>query len=142
MHRWIGDPKVTRFLSWGSRTISETEAHLDLILREQTLKERTRYFLAVEEKPSGGSIGDAGFTWISPDKAEIGYFLEPHHWGKGYGREAAQLIIDLAGQLGAEDVVASCFRDNWRSERVMQTCGLEKRVSDNPDIVRYGLKRS
>lgn len=141
LHRWIGNPDVMRFLSWGSANKAETASYLKEILGAQLEIPRTKYFLAVEDKRLGGTIGDAGFTWIEPNLAEIGYFLEPEYWGMGYGVEAARLVMRLAFQLGADEVQATCFAENRRSERVMQSCGMKLVVQDNPRVRRYCLPK-
>ena len=139
MHRWIGNPEVMRHLTWGSNSLAETEDYLDTLLVKQHLDPRTEYFLAVETLQGHTVIGDAGFTWVTEKTAEIGYFLEPEHWGKGLGLEAARLIAELATDLGAETIAATCFKDNWRSERVMQACGMTRQPHPDPGILRYVL---
>ncbi|MBO6758045.1 MAG: GNAT family N-acetyltransferase [Roseibium sp.] len=139
MHRWIGNPEVMRFLSWGSANRDDTIRHLEFIVKEQSAKPRTRYFLAIELNDSSRTIGDAGFTWVSSGSAEIGYFLEPEYWGRGLGVEAARMIIDLAFNLGANEVQANCFAENTHSERIMIACGMSSIATEDPLIRRYRL---
>ena len=61
MHRWLGDPRVTRYLSFGSRTREDSARHLADCLLDQERPDRERYFLAMELRESGRVIGDAGF---------------------------------------------------------------------------------
>lgn len=139
MHRWIGNPEVMQHLTWGTSSFSETQDYLNSLISRQCLEPRREYFLAIETGTAGRVIGDAGFTWVSSGTAEIGYFLEPCQWGKGLGLEAARLIIDLAVDLGAHTVAATCFRDNWRSERIMQTCGMTRQPNADPHVLKYAL---
>nr|WP_256386444.1 GNAT family N-acetyltransferase [Labrenzia sp. VG12] len=139
MHRWIGNAEVMRHLTWGTGSLSETETYLASLIARQRRHPRKEYFLAVETSVDSVVIGDAGFTWVSPGTVEIGYFLEPDQWGKGLGLEAARLIIDLATDLGAETIAATCFKDNWRSERVMQACGMTRQPHPDPDVLKYAL---
>ncbi|MEM7172398.1 MAG: GNAT family N-acetyltransferase [Pseudomonadota bacterium] len=141
LHRWLGDPKVTRFLSWGSRSRSDSREHLALILAEQQAAHRTKYFFALELKATGQVIGDCGFTWSERKVAEIGYFLEPDFWGQGYGTEAARLVIGLAFDLGAPSVRACCDARNGASEGVMRRCGMTPIESDTPTRRCYALDR-
>ena len=129
MHRWLGDPDVTRFLSWGARTREDSARHLAECIAERSLVERRRYFLAAELRDSGRVIGDAGFEWtrLEGDEREggFGYFLERAYWGEGYGTEAARLVLALAfSELDATVMRASCDARNLASERVMQKCGM------------------
>jgi RimJ/RimL family protein N-acetyltransferase len=131
MHRWLGDPEVTRFLSWGAQTRGDSARHLAECIAEQDLLERRRYFLAVELRKSGRVIGDAGFQWTRREghqrEGRFGYFLERPYWSDGYGAEAAWLVLALAfGELGATVMRASCDARNVASERVMQKCGMQR----------------
>ncbi len=63
VHRWLGNPLVNRFLSWGTSTLEESDAHLLAILAAQRARPRTEFFLAIEGLDSlEVTIGDAGFT--------------------------------------------------------------------------------
>lgn len=80
---------------------------------------------------------------------EIGYFLLPACWGKGYGAEAAEFLIQFAfHSLGLHKVVATCNAQNTASEKIMQKVGMvregvlrEERFKDGKwqDELRYGL---
>jgi hypothetical protein len=65
MHRWLGNALVTRYLSWGARTLHDSARHLRECIHEQKKPHRTRFFLAIQLKESGLVIGDAGFQWTS-----------------------------------------------------------------------------
>ncbi len=138
-HRWIGDPEVTWFLTWGPHGPHQSREELAEILYEQARADRSKYFLAIENVSTGCVIGDTGFTWIAPQIAEIGYFLEPDYWGMGLGQEAAKMIIGLASGLGARHIIATCHADNRRSERVMQACGMTAVAPPKSGLLRYRL---
>ena len=129
MHRWLADPDVTRYLTWGAKSSEDSVRHLELCLAEQREVERTRYFLAIELRTSGEVIGDAGFEWVDRDRQEggLGYFLLPLYWGTGIGTECALLVLQLAfAHCGALAMHASCDARNLASERVMQKCGMQR----------------
>ncbi len=145
MHAWLGDPRVTRFLDWGARDLAESREHLELCLREQSRPDRERYFLAVEHAGSGEVLGDAGVSWRSRADGEggIGYFLRPEHWGRGYGAEAAGLVIDFCFEvLGMHRLSASCDAGNRASERVMQKCGMRREAELRQAERRFGEWRN
>jgi RimJ/RimL family protein N-acetyltransferase len=141
MHRWLGNSKVTRFISWGSANRADTASHLAETLAEQRAEFRKKYFLAIAIKATDRTIGDAGFTWVEENVAEIGNFLEPEYWGNGFATEAASMVIALAFDLGAHTVAATCDARNTASERVMQRCGMIPLESNSPNRRCYGLKR-
>ena len=135
MHRWLGDPRVTRYLSFRSKIREESASHLAECLRDQEQTDRERYFLAMELNESQRIIGDAGFQWTCRDGARreggFGYFVEAEHWGRGYATEAAKLVLLFAfDELGASIMRASCDARNAASERVMLKCGMKR----DPDL--------
>lgn len=146
MHRWLADADVTRYITLGTHSLSETEKHLHLCLAEQQLPERTRYYLAVALQNNSEIIGGAGFEWLFDERREgdLGYFLLPPYWGKGMGTDCARLVLQLAfTHCGAEAMRASCDARNAASERVMQKCGMRRDTSlENPGRLRYVISRA
>lgn len=129
MHSWLADAEVTRYLTWGAKTLDDSARHLDLCLAEQQQAQRRRYYLAVELRTSSHVIGDAGFEWIDPDcqEGDFGYFLLQPYWGIGLGTECARLILQLAfAHCGAMLMQASCDEGNLASEGVMKKCGMQR----------------
>ncbi len=56
---------------------------------------------------------------------ELGFALLPEHRGRGYGAEAARLLLGFAFEaLGAHKVVGMCHCDNAASARLMEAAGL------------------
>lgn len=59
--------------------------------------------------------------------AEIGYFLLPQFWGKGYATEIAKMLVAVCFKvLGLHRVSARCNSNNLRSEKVMKKAGMIK----------------
>lgn len=140
MHRWYGDPVVRKFISFGADSRAESEQHLkETVLPSQGQNPRLEYYLAVELKETGQTIGDVGFEWKAPGLAEIGYFFEPSFWGAGYAVEAANLVIEYVFSLGASAVIAKCDENNTASEKVMQRCGMRPVTSAEPGRLIYRL---
>ncbi len=131
---------MTRFIAWGSASREESARQLEIAVTAQAEKPRRKYFLAIErlDQPAH-TIGDCGFTWIEPGVAEIGYFLEPEFWGFGYATEAAKFIIDLAFDLDAKQVIATCDAANGASEMVMKRCGMCRVHEPQPGRLRYAI---
>jgi RimJ/RimL family protein N-acetyltransferase len=147
MHRWLGDPQVTRFLSWGSQTRADSERHLQACIDAQHARKRRQFFRAIEERASGRVVGDAGFEWCSaqgaPLEGRLGYFLEPPYWGRGFACEAAGLLLAHAFGLAAGIMSASCDVRNSPSERVMQKCGLLRAPDrETPGRREYRITRA
>jgi RimJ/RimL family protein N-acetyltransferase len=59
------------------------------------------------------------------DQVEVGWHLNPVHWGHGYATEAGQGVIELAfGPRGLDRVVAVVDPDNVRSLAVCRRLGM------------------
>lgn len=70
-----------------------------------------------------------GFCGLAPlpmaDAPEIGWWLKPAHWGKGYASEAAEKVLDVAFSAhDLERVVARACRKNERSIKLMKRLGM------------------
>jgi RimJ/RimL family protein N-acetyltransferase len=60
----------------------------------------------------------------SGEDIELGYWLTPHAWGRGYATEAARAMVDAARYtLGHRRLVAGHFTDNPASARVLRKLG-------------------
>jgi RimJ/RimL family protein N-acetyltransferase len=56
---------------------------------------------------------------------DIGWWVEPHAWGRGIASEAAAAVRDEAfGRTGASSLTARFHSDNGRSERIMEKLGM------------------
>ncbi|HVS44993.1 MAG TPA: GNAT family N-acetyltransferase, partial [Candidatus Dormibacteraeota bacterium] len=68
---------------------------------------------------------------------EVGWRLDPAHWGHGYATEAALACLDLGfGPLGLEEIVSMTTPGNARSWRVMERIGMHRDPADDFDHPR------
>ncbi|KQM68111.1 hypothetical protein ASE75_01840 [Sphingomonas sp. Leaf17] len=68
-------------------------------------------------------IGGIGL-WASGDAHEIGYWITPHAWGRGYATEAARAVIETARDaLPVHRIIARHRADNPASARVLHKLG-------------------
>ncbi len=68
-------------------------------------------------------VGGVGL-WASGDAHEIGYWLTPHAWGRGYATEAARAVVETARDaLPIHRIVARHRTDNPASARVLHKLG-------------------
>ncbi|MBR4459099.1 MAG: GNAT family N-acetyltransferase [Clostridia bacterium] len=68
-----------------------------------------------------GFLNDCG---TDGDGIEIGYFISPGHWNRGYATEALRAAIGALAAMGFRRVEAGCFEENPASGRVMEKCGM------------------
>ena len=66
-------------------------------------------------------IGVIGMDRIERNQAEVGYWLAPAFWGKGFARETVSALVE-ANPVGADALFAEVFQDNPASARVLTHC--------------------
>lgn len=99
------------------------------------------------KRENGEFIGFCGLAPLSAVYApEIGWWLKPDHWGKGYAFEAAEHVLGAAFKEHAlEKVVARAYNANTRSIDLMKWLGMKyDRLLDTTaigDISLYYIKR-
>ncbi len=76
-------------------------------------------------------IGSVGLTAThgpnGEGEAELGYMLDPAHWGQGLAAEAAQALLDTAFNYTAIGTVSAWVRvSNPASRRVLEKCGFRQ----------------
>ena len=75
----------------------------------------------------GDLVGAAGLVEVNRrhGRAELGYWVARHYWGRGYATEAARAVIEYGfSVLGLHRVYAMHFSRNPASGRVMEKCGM------------------
>lgn len=129
------DPRYLRLYAWTERTPDDVRAFVGRFLDQQLETPRLKYQLAVVLRADGNLIGNVGIRMPAADShaAEIGYELDPQHWGRGYASEAARAIVRFGFQeLHLHRISARCLAENTASARVLEKLGmrLEGRLRD------------
>lgn len=120
MLRWATDPRMTRYVGNGKPWTPEyvTERH------EQALRHWEEHgfglHLVVED---GVVVGLAQLADRGPDEIEIGYWVDPDHWGRGLATRIAAELRDRALSLRPR-VFAGHDAQNVASGRVLEKAGL------------------
>lgn len=107
---------------------------------------------AISLKSSGLVIGATGLEIDSADeRAELGYWLDPAFWNRGYTTEAAIALVDFAFRhLGLNRVSAEHMVHNPASGRVLEKIGFRpegllrqhaKKWGRFHDVAVFGLVR-
>jgi len=130
------DPMYLRYYEWTSRTEEELRVFLKMFLNHQQQVPRIKFQFAVTLKSTGQLIGNCGVRRESHEAREgdMGYELDPKHWGNGYATEAAQAVLDFGfSHMDLRRISAWCIAENIASARVLEKIGmkLEKRMRDH-----------
>lgn len=136
-------PQVMRYIGGGATwTPAEAESH-----SARALVHWRRHgfgWRAAVERASGRPVGLIALNFagseveeLADDEYEIGWWIDPADWRRGYATEGARAIRDEAFALGAPSVVARVHVDNPASLRVAATLGL---TPERDVIGRYGQR--
>lgn len=137
------DPEVMRYWDWPAQTsIGEIEQifadHLP------ALADGSALWFAVALSPEGPAIGECDLSEIDrhQGRAELGFLFARAHWGKGYGREAGQALVEMGfGELGLARLWARVHAGNEASRRVLERLGFAHEGILRGHVVREGERR-
>lgn len=86
-----------------------------------------RFFILSHEGAYPRLIGGIGLNTIGRGAAELGYWLTPSAWGRGYATEAGRAVIDMARHaLPLRRLEARHHLDNPGSRRVLEKLGFRE----------------
>lgn len=122
--RYLAEPAVARMLA--SIPSPFTEAHASVLVGDLlTSNERgDALALAIARRRDPGTLmGLISFS-KSGSMAEIGWWLGPRYWGRGFASEAAATMIDVAFcDVSLDRLSAGAFADNTASLRMQTRLG-------------------
>lgn len=102
----------------------------DIIQNEQGRERDQAYVYAVRLRENGQLLGRAALTGIARgpfQNANLGYFLDEAHNGRGYMTEAVKGVLELAfDKLGLHRVQAGVMPRNAPSLRVLEKAGFRR----------------
>ena len=129
-------PLYLRYYEWTERTPEDVREFVRMFLAQQQEDPRLKFQFAVVLKRDGQLIGSCGLRMESADayEADIGYELDPRHWGQGYAIEAARTIVQFGfTQFRLHRIRSWCIADNVGSIRVLEKLGMrqEGRLREN-----------
>jgi ribosomal-protein-alanine N-acetyltransferase len=125
VHHYGSDEEVTRYLTWGPNSPTDTTAYLKRVALEAGREPRTSFTLAVATL-EGELIGVANLAITGEaSTGELGYVLSRESWGHGYATEVARRLINFGfDDLGLRRITATCHPDNLASARVLEKTGM------------------
>ena len=122
--RWYSDPEVARLARYQDGPMRSDEIDRFFQLRALGQESLT---MAIHERDSGRLIGSCAFSQVDGENGSAMYHItigEKDTWGRGYGTEATQLMLDHAfGTLGLHRIALTVFEFNERAIRAYRRCG-------------------
>ncbi|WP_289055820.1 flotillin-like FloA family protein [Carboxylicivirga marina] len=120
------DAITNQYQGWIPKTLSDVEAFISKISTTFNVPD-TWFQLAIIEKESEQLIGDLGIHFIDEEQLEFGCTLSKDFQGKGYAREAIQVLINyLFKELDKHRIIASIDPANKASIKLVEHLGFRK----------------
>lgn len=139
----VSNPDFPKMMSWAAHTDrNETLGFVRAV--NKSLEQNTGVVWAIEhEKRVIGSIGLDSMVFALRawriDRAELGFWLAPEHWNKGFMTEAADAAMRCAFHtIGLHKVTVGCISDNVASKRVIEKLGFRYVGRLEDDVWRDG----
>jgi RimJ/RimL family protein N-acetyltransferase len=138
---WMNDYEVTRFLETGMFPV--TTAALQRYLEATAAP--TSVLLAIVEKSSGRHVGNIklGPVHALHRRADLGIMLgDKRSWGRGYGREAVDLLLAYAfDRLNLNKVTLGLYADHEAALRLYEGAGFKIEGTQRQQLFRDGAYR-
>ncbi|MER5262283.1 GNAT family protein [Actinosynnema sp. NPDC002837] len=120
----VGDDRVTRFLSFDSRSRDEARTMITGTIERARQEPRAEYYLAVTTRDDDHLIGFARLGLTGTRAAKLGYAIAADHWGRGYATDAARTMITFGfTTLDLHRISAAIGPDNPASIAVVKRLG-------------------
>lgn len=120
----VGDPQVTWYLSFDTRTTEQQAILLAADISRAKNDPRPDYYLAAVEKSTDTMIGFVRLAIDRPRTAELGYAIRYDRWGQGYATEVSAVMLRYGhSTLSLHRIQAACGPDNVASQRVLAKLG-------------------
>jgi len=117
----LSHPEVIKYYGVSFNNLEATKEQLEWF---RSLEENeTGIWWAVCDKSNGAFLGAGGLCEMSKEhrKAEIGFWLLPEHWGKGYMSEVMPVILDYSFDgLGLHRIEGFVESENENCKRAMK----------------------
>jgi RimJ/RimL family protein N-acetyltransferase len=137
--RWYADPEIARLARYQQTPMRPEEIERFFAAR---VVGPEALAMAVHERTTGRLIGTCAFSQLDGDNGSALYHItigEPDAWGRGYGTEATQLMIDHAfGTLGLHRIALFVFEFNVRAIRAYRRVGFVVEGRSRESIWRDG----
>jgi RimJ/RimL family protein N-acetyltransferase len=137
--RWYADPEVARLTRYQVSNPSTEE--IDRFFYARILGPDA-FAMAIHVRESDRLIGTCAFSQLDGDNGSTLFHItigERDAWGKGYGTEAASLMLDHAfTHLRLHRVALTVFEYNERAIRSYRKCGYEVEGRSREAVFREG----
>ncbi len=135
---WLNDPEVTRTLR---RYLPHTAGQVEEFVRRHA-DSTTDIPLAIAAREGDRLVGVCGVHGIDTRHrhAWLGITVGKEHWGKGYGKEAMELLLRLGFQtLNLHRLSLQVYSFNERAVRLYERLGFQHEGRQRQDFFLDGV---
>jgi len=137
--RWYADPEIARLARYQQAPMRPEE--IDRFFAARVVGPEA-VAMAVHERSTDRLIGTCAFSQLDGDNGSALFHItigESDAWGRGYGTEATQLMVDHAfGTLGLHRIALFVFEFNERAIRAYRRVGFVVEGRSRESVWRDG----
>jgi RimJ/RimL family protein N-acetyltransferase len=137
--RWYSDPEIARLARYQEAPMRPEEIERFFTAR---VVGPDALAMAIHERAGDRLVGTCAFSQLDGENGSALYHItigEKDVWGRGYGTEATQLMLDHAfGVLGLHRVALFVFEFNERAISAYRHCGFVIEGRSRESILRDG----
>ena len=141
VRRWYRDRELARLTRYSLRPMGDDE--IDRFFHTRLLSPETVAY-AIVLRAEQRLIGLTTFSNLDPDNGTVLFHIsigEHDAWGRGYGTEATELMLELAfDRIGLHRVGLSVFSFNTRAIRAYEKAGFRHEGREREAIIRDGRR--
>ncbi len=135
----LSNPEVIKYYGVSFETLEATEEQM--IWFQNLEKNRTGIWWSIFNSETEQFLGAGGFNALNKDlkKAEIGFWLLPEFWNKGYMQEAMPLICDYGFiELGLNRIEGIVDSQNLNCKRAIEKLGFTLEITSRDSELKKG----
>ncbi|MBB6381146.1 RimJ/RimL family protein N-acetyltransferase [Pseudonocardia eucalypti] len=122
----VGDDRVTKFLSFQSRSRQEAHEMLTGAIERAKSQPRVEYYLAIARLHDDRLVGFTRLGLTGVRAAKLGYAVAASHWRNGYAMDATRTILRFAFEnLQLHRITAAIGPDNAASIALIENLGFQ-----------------
>jgi RimJ/RimL family protein N-acetyltransferase len=131
-----GDPAVSRYQGWKPDSVADAARFIGAQQGAAPDVPGTWWQRAIRLRDSGELIGDLGLHFLDDAAVELGISLAPAHQGRGYAREAVEVMFDFTfGGLRKPRMIALVDPRNAPSIRLLEGLGMRRSGAEADSLV-------
>lgn len=141
--RGLSNPEVIKYYGVSFKTLEETKEQMRWF--HDLEKNKTGKWWTVYNTNTNQFLGAGGFNNLSKKlkKAEIGFWLMPEFWGKGYMQQAMPIICEYGfKELGLERIEGFVESENLNCKRALEKLHFKYEHTDKDSEFKNGKRIS